>query len=101
VAELSERSLSGLEGLASNLQVGLWLPLGFPSTTKENYRVITMTFPKTILKELKHTVQKGDITTQQHLDIFNDFIDLEEVDHEYAKMRLFAQIFFWRSQEMV
>jgi hypothetical protein len=41
VAELLERSLSGLEGLASNLQVGLWLPLGFPSTTKENYRVIT------------------------------------------------------------
>ena len=37
---------------------------------------------------------EGDITTQQHLDRFNDFIDLEEVDHEDAKMRLFAQSFY-------
>ena len=37
---------------------------------------------------------EGDITTQQHLDKFNDFIDLEEVDHEDAKMRLFAQSFY-------
>lgn len=34
-----------------------------------------------------------DITTQQHLDCFNDFIDLEEVDYEYVKMRLFSQSF--------
>ena len=27
------------------------------------------------------------------MDRFPDFIDLEEVDHEHAKMRLFAQIF--------
>ena len=28
--------------------------------------------------------------TQQHLDILNDFIDLEEVDHEDSKMILFS-----------
>lgn len=33
---------------------------------------------------------EGDITTQQHLDRFNDFVDLEEVDHEDAKMILFS-----------
>ena len=37
---------------------------------------------------------EGDITAQQHLDRFNDFIDLEEVDHEDSKMRLFAQNFY-------
>ena len=31
---------------------------------------------------------------QQHLDRFNDFCDLEEVDYEDAKMRLFAQSFY-------
>jgi hypothetical protein len=41
VVDLSERALSGLEGIASNLQVGLWLPLDFPFTAKGNYRVIT------------------------------------------------------------
>ena len=39
-------------------------------------------------------MQEEDITTQQHLDRFNDFIDLKEVDHEDAKMRLFAQSFY-------
>lgn len=33
---------------------------------------------------------EGDITTQQHLDKFNDFVDLEEVDHEDSKMILFS-----------
>ena len=33
---------------------------------------------------------EGDISTQQHLDRFNDFCDLEEVDYEDAKMRLFT-----------
>ena len=37
---------------------------------------------------------EGDITTQKNLDRFNDFVDLEEVDHEHAKMILFAQIFY-------
>ena len=36
---------------------------------------------------------KGDISAQQHLDRFNDFCDLEEVDYEDAKMILFAQSF--------
>jgi hypothetical protein len=31
------------------------------------------------------------VSAQKHLDWFNDFIDLEEVDFEDAKMRLFAQ----------
>ena len=36
---------------------------------------------------------EGDITTQQHLDSFNDFVDLEEVDYEDAKM-IFSQSFY-------
>ena len=34
---------------------------------------------------------EGDVSAQQHIIRFNDFCDLEEVDHEYAKIRLFAQ----------
>ena len=34
---------------------------------------------------------EGDISTQQHISKFNDFCDLEEVDHEDAKMILFSQ----------
>jgi hypothetical protein len=43
--------------------------------------------------KIKQFDAEGEITTQQHLDRFNDFIDLEEVDYEYAKMRLFTHIF--------
>ena len=32
-----------------------------------------------------------NFTSQQHVDIFNDFIELEEVDYDYAKMILFSQ----------
>ena len=34
---------------------------------------------------------EGDVSSQQHVIRFNDFCDLEEVDHEDAKMRLFSQ----------
>jgi len=34
---------------------------------------------------------EGNISTQKHIDWFNDFIDLEEVDFEDVKMRLFTQ----------
>jgi len=30
-------------------------------------------------------------TTQQHVDKLNDLIDLEEVDHEHVKLRIFRQ----------
>ena len=36
---------------------------------------------------------EGYILSQQHLDRFNDFCDLEEVDYEDARMRLFSQSF--------
>jgi hypothetical protein len=34
---------------------------------------------------------EGNVSAQNHLDWFNDFVDLEEVDFQDAKMRLFAQ----------
>ena len=34
---------------------------------------------------------EGNVSAQKHLDWFNDFVDLEEVDYEDAKMILFAQ----------
>ena len=34
-----------------------------------------------------------DITTQQHVDRFSDFVDLEEVDYDDVNMRLYVQSF--------
>lgn len=49
--------------------------------------------PQTYAQRIKSFGNEGDVTTQQHLDKFIDFIDLKEVDHEDAIMRLFAQSF--------
>ena len=49
--------------------------------------------PQGYFQIIKNFGAEGDITTQQHLDRFNDFVDFEEFDHEDAKMRLFAQSF--------
>ena len=35
---------------------------------------------------------EGNFSAKHHVDRFDDFIDLEEVDYEDVKMRLFAQI---------
>ena len=48
---------------------------------------------QTYSQRIKTYGAKGDIIAQQHLDRLNDFCDLEDVDHEDAKMRLFAQNF--------
>jgi len=34
-----------------------------------------------------------EITAEEHVDRFNDFVNREEVDDEYVKLRLFAQTF--------
>ena len=34
---------------------------------------------------------EGNFTVKQHMDRFEDSIDLDEVDYDDAKMRLFAQ----------
>ena len=49
--------------------------------------------PRNDAQRIKTCGAKGDITTQQHLDQFNDFIDFEEVDYEDIKMRLLHKVF--------
>ena len=34
---------------------------------------------------------EGNVSTRYHVDKFDDFIDLEKLNHEDVKMRLFAQ----------
>ena len=48
-------------------------------------------FPQEYNQRIKLYDVEGDVSAQKHLDWFNDFMDLEEVDYEDAKMRLFAQ----------
>ena len=50
--------------------------------------------PQGYAQRLKQFGVEGDITSQQHVDIFLDFIELEEVDREDVKMRLFVQSLF-------
>lgn len=54
--------------------------------------------PQAYSQRIKTFGAEGDITTQQHLNRFNDLCDLEEVDYEDAKLRLFAQNFLERSR---
>ena len=49
--------------------------------------------PQNYAQRIKSFGNEGDVTTQHHVDIFIDCIDLEEVDHEDASMSLFAQSF--------
>jgi hypothetical protein len=47
--------------------------------------------PQNYNQRIKLYDVEGNASAQKHLDLFNDFFDLEEVDYEYAKTRLFAQ----------
>jgi hypothetical protein len=49
--------------------------------------------PQNYSQRIKCFSAEGDITTQQHFDRFNEFVDLEEVYHEDVKMKLFAHFF--------
>ena len=49
--------------------------------------------PQAYSTRIKTYGVEEDNTAQKHLDRFNDFCDLEEIDHEDAKLRLFAQSF--------
>lgn len=46
--------------------------------------------PNNYAQRIKQFRVEGDFTTQHRLNRFLDFIDLEKVDHEDSKMRLFA-----------
>jgi hypothetical protein len=46
-------------------------------------------------QEYNHRIKlydvEGNVSSHKHLDWFNDFVDIEEVNYEDEKMRLFAQ----------
>jgi hypothetical protein len=46
-------------------------------------------FPQNYSHRIKLYNVEGNISSQRHLDWFNDFIVLEEVDYADTKMRLF------------
>jgi hypothetical protein len=47
-------------------------------------------FPHNYNQSIKLYDVEGNVSAQNHLDWFNDFIDLEEVDYADMKMRLFT-----------
>ena len=42
---------------------------------------------------------EGNVTAKYHVGKFDDFIDLEEVDYEVVKMRLFAQSLYGEAKK--
>jgi hypothetical protein len=50
-------------------------------------------FPQNYSKRIKLYDVEGNVSAQKHLDWFNDFIDLEEVDYADVKMSLIKHIF--------
>ena len=55
--------------------------------------VVLNSFPSKYFARIKTWVIDEEITTEEHVDLFNEFIDREEVDHEDVKLRLFSQSF--------
>jgi hypothetical protein len=58
-------------------------PLALPSQLHD--------LPHNYAQRIKSYDVEENASAQKHLDWFNDFVDLEEVDHEDVKVRLFAQ----------
>jgi hypothetical protein len=47
-------------------------------------------FPQNYNQRINLYDVEGNISSQKHMDWFNDFVDLEEVDYADAKIRLFV-----------
>ena len=62
---------------------GIFSPLILPTQLHD--------LPRNYNQRIKLYDVEGNISTQKNLDWFNDFIDLEEVDFEDVKMRLFMK----------
>ena len=61
-----------------------FVPLALPTVLHE--------LPQNYSQRISLFDGEGNFTTRKHMDRFEDFIDLEEVDHDDVKMRLFAKI---------
>ena len=61
----------------------MFAPLAFPTVLHD--------LPLSYSQRIYLYDGEENFTARQHMDRFEDFIDLEEVDHDDAKMRLFSQ----------
>ena len=62
----------------------MFSPLDFPSVLQD--------LPHNCSHRISLFDGDGNFTARQHMNRLDDFIDVEEVDYDDAKMRLFAQI---------
>ena len=76
---------SGIITHPSQNMAARFAPLALPAQLHD--------LPQNYAQRIKSFGNEGHITTQHHVDRFMDFIDLEEVDHEDAIMRLFSHSF--------
>jgi hypothetical protein len=67
--------------IPSRVMAARFAPLALPTQLHD--------FPQNYNQRIKLYDAKRNTSTQKHLDWFNDFVDLEEVNYEDAKMRLF------------
>ena len=69
------------------------LPVGPTSYAPLFLPVVLRDLPDGYSTRIKTFGSEEDISSEENVDQFNDFIDREEVDHEDVKMRLFSQSF--------
>ena len=67
-----------------------FVPFAFPAVLHD--------LPQNYAQRISLFDGEGNFTARQDMDKFEDFIDLEEVDYDDAKMRLFAKILFGESK---
>ena len=83
--------------IPSKLQIYIVNPFQtIPSLMADRYAPLLLPtnlhdLPQGYAQRLKKFGAEGDISTHQHLDRFLDFSDLEEVDYDDVKIRLFSQ----------
>ena len=56
-----------------------------------DFRVVLHDLPQNYPQRISLFDGEGNFTSRKHMDMFEDFIDLEEVDYDDDKMRLFSQ----------
>jgi hypothetical protein len=57
--------------------------------------------PDNYMKILPKFTGEGDLTTTEHMEFFDQFVDILGIEYEYVYMRLFVQTFEGQVQNLV
>jgi hypothetical protein len=55
--------------------------------------VLLHDLPENYIKSLPKFTREGDLTAQEHINFFDQFVDILEIEHKYVYYRLLVQTF--------